>query len=645
MRKWYRPSFSLAGKCRFGFATAVLLIIGAALFVPYRWMDKLVEQGKREMAQVEVQHVLERHFQTGPAPMPVRQAPPLASEAGPGGRIEAGRWKRLEGLEGPGRAYAVVPAGTDGKEAAEQQPATSWVRLTESDLAALGDETQARERLDTLSDNELVRHAIRRYLEEPGRWERFSFETRPDGDSDGEPGLSGWQKLLQAWLPGEPTAQYVRAVRADQSCLVVGCHARAAGQAPEQGAAPFDEGQLVGVISVRLPPGQTNTLLLFNRIFIVTAGVLACIIAVVIFYLITARLILQPVRLLREAADRLAVQEERQGEESAEAPPPVEGRRTGEAASTSWQQAMAITEKIRTGDEFERLARAFHEMLGRLKLAHDRLRETNRALDLQLGELTARNLALFESNKLKSEFLASVSHELRTPLNAILGFAEVVSERAGAQEDTKTRRYADNIVRSGKGLLNIINDLLDLAKIEAGRMEVRWQLCQVQEVAGALLQFARPLAEEKDLMMNLGVDERVSQIETDPGKLQQILFNLVSNAIKFTPHGGRIDVEITARDEEMIELQVRDTGPGIPQSQREHIFEKFRQVDQSVTREHEGTGLGLAIVKELVEMLGGSINVGGQEGAGASFTVLLPRRRPEQDATMRREQAKAPGSE
>jgi len=465
---------------------------------------------------------------------------------------------------------------------------------------------------------------MRRFLRERGRWEEFGFEATEEAAAGGVGGGgAGWRGRLERWLPREQTGRYLRAVRAEKGCLAAGCHlgsgaggeaAGTGGEAARAGAPAFTEGQLAGVISVTLPGGQTSTTLLFNRVFIVTAGVLASIIAVVTFYLITARLILQPVRALRAAADKVMV-----GEEA--------GAQTEAAEKTPWQEATTITEGIRTGDEFERLAHAFHEMLGRLKMAHDRLREANRALDMQLGELTARNLALFEANRLKNEFLANVSHELRTPLHAILGFAEIVQEKTQADGDAKTARYAQHIVQAGKGLLAIINDLLDVAKIEAGRVEVRWEKCSVREIAEALLQLMRPLTEEKELTATLGVDEGLGLIETDPGKVQQILFNLLSNAIKFTPRGGRIGVEASWLDEDAVVIRVRDTGPGIAEGEREKIFEKFRQVDASVTREHSGTGLGLAIVKELVGILGGSITVGGSAGEGAVFTVVLPARR------------------
>jgi len=663
-RKWYRISISLAGKCRIGFAAAVLLIIGAALFVPYRWMDKLVEQGKFEQAQAELQHVLENHFRQIDEAAMTPKEPPLILGGQESQSIQTGRWTEVRrqlrtGSEQVG-PYVVVPVGSDGEEAEtgagpflQDRPLTQWIALDSASGEKPTVEPEMGESEEThtaprLPGDAFVRQGIRKFTEDPAEHERFEFvvfdySTFSGEDSQDRPG--GFLDRLGGLLPQGKTARYLRAVRADKGCMAGGCHTSSGDEgapADKTGSTPrvFTEGQLVGVISVTLPPGQTSTTLLFNRIFIVTAGILASIIAIVTFYLITQRFILQPVRSLREAADRVTVPEE---QESADADGPqtpsgvsVNGQtqpgenelyRGEKEEKESWAEAMTITGKIKTGDEFERLASAFQEMLGRLKIAHDRLRETNRALDMQLGELQARNIALFESNKLKSEFLANVSHELRTPLNAIIGFAQVVQEKSQQSEDGKTTRYATNILEAGRRLLIIINDLLDLAKIEAGKIQVQWETCSAAQIIEALLNFTRPLAEQKQLTVNMQVASEIGLIETDGGKLQQILFNLLSNALEYTPPGGRIDVTAQLVEEDYIQFAVSDTGPGIALEDRDKVFEKFQQIDASVTREHAGTGLGLAIVKELVTILGGSVTVGGEVGKGAVMTVLLPRKR------------------
>jgi len=663
-RKWYRISISLAGKCRIGFAAAVLLIIGAALFVPYRWMDKLVEQGKFEQAQAEVQHVLENHFRPVEESAMTPKVPPLILGGDQAQSIQPGRWTKVHrqlrtGSEQVG-PYVVVPADSSGQEAEtitgqflQDRPLTQWI-VVESTTGEGGAaepemiEPEGKRTMPRLPGDAFVRQGIRKFMQDPSEHEKFEFvvfDYSTFGREDHPERQKGFLDRLSGLLPQGKTARYLRAVRADKGCLVGGCHTGSGAEVTPSDKADseppvFTEGQLVGVISVTLPPGQTSTTRLFNRIFIVTAGILASIIAIVTFYLITQRFILQPVRLLREAADRVTVPED---QESAEAggpqmplsesgngdtqPGTAEARRGEKEEKESWAEAMMITEKIKTGDEFERLASAFHEMLGRLKIAHDRLRETNRALDLQLGELQARNIALFESNKLKSEFLANVSHELRTPLNSIIGFAQVVQEKSQQSEDEKTTRYATNILEAGRRLLIIINDLLDLAKIEAGKIQVQTEPCSAAQIIEALLNFTRPLAEQKELTVNVYVAQELGLIETDGGKLQQILFNLLSNALEYTPQGGRIDVSAQLVEDDYVQFKISDTGPGIAPEDRDKVFEKFRQIDASVTREHSGTGLGLAIVKELVTILGGSVMVGGDLGEGTVMTVLLPRQR------------------
>jgi signal transduction histidine kinase len=264
----------------------------------------------------------------------------------------------------------------------------------------------------------------------------------------------------------------------------------------------------------------------------------------------------------------------------------------------------------------------------------------NKSLDIKLGQLSESNVALYEANRLKSEFLANVSHELRTPLNSILGFADLLKDSAG--NDAKSTRYVQNILSSGRNLLDLINDLLDLAKIEAGRMEIRSEPLSLNDLFEGLTSVLKPLSEQKQLMLVISVANDVPIIQTDPGKLQQVLYNFLSNAIKFSPPGSRIDLraqrEPATADAERedagngngnsaadgVRISVTDRGPGIAPEQHEVIFEKFRQIDASHTRTHSGTGLGLAISKELTALLRGTIGVDSTPGRGSTFWIVLP---------------------
>jgi len=245
-------------------------------------------------------------------------------------------------------------------------------------------------------------------------------------------------------------------------------------------------------------------------------------------------------------------------------------------------------------------------------------------LDLKLGQLAESNVALYESNRLKSEFLANVSHELRTPLNSILGFADLLKDQASPGTEPKALRYLTNIINSGNHLLDLINDLLDLAKIEAGKMEVRSEPLSLTDMFEALTSLLKPLAEQKQLSIVSRVAAEMPIIRTDAAKLQQVLYNYLSNAIKFSPAGARIELFAERDGDDNIRLTVADRGPGIEPEKQSLIFEKFRQLDGSVTRQHGGTGLGLAISKELAALLGGSVGVRSTPGEGATFWITIP---------------------
>jgi signal transduction histidine kinase len=216
-------------------------------------------------------------------------------------------------------------------------------------------------------------------------------------------------------------------------------------------------------------------------------------------------------------------------------------------------------------------------------------------------------------------------------LNSIIGFSEVLADSEHLSE--RQRRYAANIQSSGKMLLGMINDILDLAKIESGKMEVRTEDFSIRDVCESLASLARPVAERKNITLECRLDEAIPLLSQDPGKLRQIIYNLLSNAIKFTPDGGK--VTLRARPEgRYVVLEVSDTGIGIAEEDRDKIFEKFRQAGQPgqgdgvLTREHQGTGLGLSIVRELTKLLGGEIRLDSSPGQGSTFTVRLPLQLP-----------------
>lgn len=232
---------------------------------------------------------------------------------------------------------------------------------------------------------------------------------------------------------------------------------------------------------------------------------------------------------------------------------------------------------------------------------------------------------LQEANRLKSEFLANMSHELRTPLNGILGFSELlVDQRFGPLND-KQREYIRDIHECGKHLLQLINDVLDLSKVEAGKMEVYPEVFDPKAAIAAVVSIVAPLARKKQVRLHPPVVQGIESVTLDAQKFKQILFNLLSNAVKFTDASGQIFVQLESEDPERVRLIVRDTGIGIAPADLPRLFEAFRQLDSSLTRRHEGTGLGLTLTRKLVALQGGHIEVQSVQGTGSTFTVSLPK--------------------
>ncbi len=239
------------------------------------------------------------------------------------------------------------------------------------------------------------------------------------------------------------------------------------------------------------------------------------------------------------------------------------------------------------------------------------------------NEIQDKSLQLEIANKHKSEFLANMSHELRTPLNAIIGFSEVLQERMFGDMNEKQDEYINDIHGSGKHLLSLINDILDLSKVEAGRMELELATFDVPSAIDNALTLIKERAGRHGIQLQAEVDSGITEIKGDERKFKQILLNLLSNAVKFTPEGGRITVAARPVDS-MVEVSVTDTGIGIAPDDCEAVFEEFRQVGTDYTKKAEGTGLGLALTRKFVELHGGKIWVTSEVGKGSTFAFTLP---------------------
>ncbi len=422
---------------------------------------------------------------------------------------------------------------------------------------------------------------------------------RPEG--------AGSDEFAQRLVNDNNEYQYYQPVYAEQSCLI--CHNVVAGGFDASGTgvslggtvtpgASLAEGDLIAVVKVSIPNGPTQRMLAWNRAILLATAIITMFLAMIASYAIVRYVIVKPLRHLRDVSEEIS-------------------------RGNTEQRA-----DIHTGDEFEELALAFNRMLRHLTGVQQELREANTSLDGKVDELAQANMRLYELNMLKSDFLATMSHELRTPLNSILGFSEVLESID--RLDDKQKRYVRNIQTSGRTLLEMINDILDLAKIESGKMETRLSDFRINHIVAAQCDMARPLAERKNIDLEYRVDADLPPLHQDQARIQQILNNLLSNAIKFTPEGGRVMVAARRDDSDSLVLRVSDTGVGIAPEDQRTIFDKFRQGrtavpgEDAMTREYSGTGLGLSIVKELCRLLGGEISVQSELGKGSDFIVRLP---------------------
>jgi signal transduction histidine kinase/CheY-like chemotaxis protein len=253
------------------------------------------------------------------------------------------------------------------------------------------------------------------------------------------------------------------------------------------------------------------------------------------------------------------------------------------------------------------------------------------ALDQRTRELAEANVKIREADRLKSQFLANMSHELRTPLNSIIGFSEILSSRLAGQVPEKQLRFLHNINVSGQHLLAIINDILDLSKIEAGRMELHPERFPLYGIISGVCTIMKGVTGTRDISLVTDIPEDLPPIEADPVKTKQILYNLIANAVKFSPEHSAVTIRVrrlAAGDsplgQEALQIEVIDQGIGIDPKDRDLIFREFQQADGTSTRQYEGTGLGLALVKKFVDLHGGSVDVHSQVGHGSNFVVLLP---------------------
>lgn len=403
--------------------------------------------------------------------------------------------------------------------------------------------------------------------------------------------------LLEYWeedvVDGKRAERYLYALRITEDCLL--CHGPTE-KAPDFIKNHYDIGydyrigELRGAISVIIPKEIAEQRFAANVVFFVTVSSVSILLIVVIVFLTTGKF-MKPIERLTAAVTTIT--------------------KTGD-----------LTTKVDVSatDEVGQLGRAFNDMSTKLQL-------TYATLEQRIAEKTAylqqAISALERANKMKSEFLANMSHELRTPLNAIIGFAEVLRDKIAGDLNEEQMDFANDIHSSGCHLLQMINDILDLSKIEAGRMELQCEVFPVHEAIEEVYTIIKGLASKKHLELKTIILTDVDNLEADRVKFKQVLYNLLSNAIKFTPENGKVVLEASIVDD-MLQISVSDTGIGIKNEDLGKVFNEFWQADGSFARKYEGTGLGLPLTKKILEMHGGKIWCESEYGKGSIFYFVLP---------------------
>jgi signal transduction histidine kinase len=276
------------------------------------------------------------------------------------------------------------------------------------------------------------------------------------------------------------------------------------------------------------------------------------------------------------------------------------------------------------------------QIVGASKIARD-IREQKRLLqERQIAAaneeaarrevLETQNRRIQEAARLKSEFVANMSHELRTPLNSIVGFAELIADARFGPLPPRYQEFARVMHASAEHLMQLINDILDLAKVESGKIDFQPETVDVRQVIAEATAIVSGLAAQNGIVLTTDVDARLTAVELDPVRLKQVLYNYLSNAIKFTSAGGRVIIRVRPDGDARFSIAVEDTGIGIKAEDQHRLFVEFQQLDSSTAKRFPGSGLGLALTKRLVEAQGGTVGVQSEFGAGSTFFAILPRR-------------------
>lgn len=595
---------SLERKCRILFGVCLLFLFGGAFLAADRVAEQLVVKNTRSKAHDQVAMSLVRlHF------IELSRSESATEDFSATADLIAAN----AGMEGMNLQVFSLDGVSSRSSMSISEPGENDQRMLEKIQAEIDrrkkEHYESQEESDegTLDDGTLDEGALDEFLASQDLGDPGAAIT---GDEDpanqpfefgveGDVGLPWLEEQINVDYRPSRSGQYhfYALFEMTQNCLY--CHFDASKSAPELARSGTTSAREAGIVVVKanLPDEQTQGAINWIRAILISVAIVTVFIAMLTSYVIVRYVIVKPLRHLRDVSDEIS------------------------------RGKTELRAELQTGDEFEELAASFNRMLRHLIDTQKELRHVNRDLDKNVDELAQLNMRLYEMNQLKGEFLANMSHELRTPLNSIIGFSEVL-EGIDSLND-KQKRYASNIRKSGRLLLDMINDILDLAKIDAGKMEIKPTDFRIDGVIGELVDMVRPLATEKNIDVQVVTEPDAPPMHQDQVKIQQILTNLLSNAIKFTPEGGCITVTAKEISNQRLEMSINDTGVGIAEEDRAIIFEKFRQGTavlghDNLTREYSGTGLGLSIVKELCRLLGGEVSVESEVGKGSVFTVTLP---------------------
>jgi len=618
---------SLERKCRFLFGFALLFLITASFWLYASRTRRLVEYQQLLAARMLVPRLLQLRHYALLIPSAEEQSP--AADASRGATVnsvdsESSTPQAAEAAaevldEGTGEAAAAAAAAAEsvaekeGEVTASAEPSLPRnVILFNRVLDELPDTPERAVWSLTSATNEFPEsedgfEARRRFLDEEAPEEEYSLIKPAEGDRPREliffaaiRNEDGCRKCHQ-----NDGASAFGLSNLEIPALPVDAAARETAASTVEGEIPLRPlPPLLSIARIQISLESVDAQLSRNRAILLATGIVTSFLAMLAAYAIVRYIIVKPVQHLKDVSDEIA------------------------------RGNLNLRADISTGDEFEELSHAFNRMLRHMMTVNDELRSLNDSLDGKIDQLAQANMELFNNNKLKDDFLATISHELRTPLNSILGFSDIL--QGAVNLDDRQKRYVHNIQTSGQSLMVQINDLLDLAKIESGKMDLNPGYVHLADVLELQVQQIMPLADRKNIDLRIEpLAQPLPMMHQDRSKICQILTNLLSNAIKFTPEGGRVRITSREIDADFVEFSVEDTGIGIPLQEQEHIFEKFRQGStvpggrDHVKREYEGTGLGLSIVRELARLLGGDVSLRSEFGKGSLFIVRLPIRSPE----------------